>query len=107
MIKKKTTQKRKNYIDYREWLLEKLKDQELAIEYLNEALKDPDQRMWMVALRNVLEAQGGDMAEVAKRAHITRQSLYRMLSAKGNPQLKNFAAVCNTLGYDVQLSPKK
>lgn len=107
MTKKKTTQKRKNYIDYKEWLIEKLKDKELALEYLNDALKDPDQRMWMVALRNVLEAQDGDIATVAKQAHITRQSLYRMLSPTGNPQLKNFAAVCNTLGYNVQLSPKK
>lgn len=106
MTKKKAIKKKK-YVSYKEWLIEELKDEELAIEYLNEALKDPDQRMWMVALRNVVEAQGEDMADVAKQSHITRQSLYRMLSPTGNPQLKNFAAVCSTLGYNVQLTPKK
>lgn len=102
MIKKK-----KLYKDYQEFLLEKLQDPKLAIAYLNEALKDPDRSVFLIALKDVLEAQGEDMTELAKETQITRQTLYRMLSPKGNPQLNNFRALCDTLGYDVQLSPKK
>jgi len=48
---------KKKYIDYQEWLLEELKDPKLALAYLNEAFMDSDQRVFEVALKDVLEAQ--------------------------------------------------
>ena len=76
-------------------------DRELAVEYLKaamESLDDPDNRAaGLLALRTVAEACGG-LAAVASRAGISRDSLYRALSPKGNPTLKTLLAVLNTVG---------
>ena len=63
------------------------KDPEFAAEYLRAALEDEDEpRVLLVALRRVAEARGG-IAKVAKAAGVERESLYRALSAHGNPRL--------------------
>jgi len=71
-------------------------DRELAVEYLKaamESLDDPDNRAAnLLALRTVAEAYGG-LGAVAAEAGISRESLYRTLSAKGNPTLKTLLAV--------------
>jgi probable addiction module antidote protein len=76
-------------------------DRELAIEYLKaamESLDDPDNRAGgLLALRAVAEAYGG-LGAVAAEAGISRESLYRALSAKGNPTLKTLLAVLKTVG---------
>ena len=76
-------------------------DRELAVEYLKaamESLDDPDNRAGaLLALRTVAEAHGG-LGAVAAGAGISRESLYRSLSAKGNPTLKTLLAVLNTVG---------
>lgn len=48
---------KKRLIDYQDTLLEKLQDKEFASAYLDEALSDPDSRMFLLALKNILEAQ--------------------------------------------------
>ncbi len=76
-------------------------DRELAVEYLKaamESLDDPDDRAaGLLALRTVAEAYGG-LGAVAAEAGISRESLYRALSAKGNPTLKTLLAVLKTVG---------
>ena len=44
--------------DYQEKLLQDLQDTELAMAYLNAALMDEDPRVFLLALKNVVEAQG-------------------------------------------------
>jgi len=44
--------------DYKEFLLDQLKDPQLALAYLNEAFLDEDQRVFLLALKNVLATQG-------------------------------------------------
>ena len=76
-------------------------DREFAVEYLKaamEALDSPEERAGgLVALRAVAEAYGG-LGAVAAQAGISRESLYRGLSPKGNPTLKTLIAVLKTLG---------
>jgi probable addiction module antidote protein len=63
-----------------------------------ESLNDPDERgMGLATLRALAEAYGG-LGAVAKQAGISRESLYRSLSPKGNPTLKTLIAVVNTMG---------
>jgi probable addiction module antidote protein len=89
-------------IPYNEWEIEKLrKDREFALEYLKlalESLDNPDERgASLLMLRAVAEAFGG-LGAVAERAGISRESLYRSLSPKGNPTMKTLVAVVNTMG---------
>ncbi len=76
-------------------------DRELAVEYLKvamESLDNPhDRAAGLLALRTVAEAYGG-LGSVAAEAGISRESLYRTLSAKGNPTLKTLLAVLNAVG---------
>lgn len=76
-------------------------DRELAVAYLKaamEALDSPDDLAGgLLALRTVAEAYGG-LRAVAAEAGITRESLYRALSPKGNPTLKTLLAVVRTVG---------
>ncbi len=76
-------------------------DRELAVEYLKaamESLDNPDDRAaGLLALRTVAEAYGG-LGAVAAEAGISRETLYRTLSPKGNPTLKTLLAVLKTVG---------
>ena len=57
--------------------------------------------VFLQALRKVAEAQG--MAAVAKRAGIPRESLYRVLSAKGNPRWSTLAPVVRATGLKIEV----
>ena len=85
-------------------------DQELAVEYLRAAMQsldDPDNRAaGLLALRTVAEAYGG-LGAVATEAGISRESLYRALSPKGNPTLKTLLAVLRTVGMRLSVEPEK
>jgi probable addiction module antidote protein len=73
------------------------KDREFAAEYLKAALEDADEpRVLLIALRQVAQARG--IARVAKAAGIERESLYRALSARGNPRLSTLYAVAKAVG---------
>ena len=86
------------------------RDRELAIAYLKaalEALDRPDDLAGgLLALRTVAEAHGG-LRAVAAEAGITRESLYRALSPKGNPTLKTLLAVIRTVGLRLSVEPEK
>lgn len=83
-------------------------DRELAVEYLKaamESLDDPDDRAaGLLALRTVAEAYGG-LGAVAAEAGISREALYRALSAKGNPTLKTILAVLKAVGMKLSVEP--
>lgn len=84
-------------------------DRELAVEYLKaamESLDNPDDRAaGLLALRTVAEAYGG-LGAVAADAGISRESLYRALSAKGNPTLKTLLAVLKAVGMKLSVEPE-
>jgi probable addiction module antidote protein len=89
-------------VSHHEWEVQELRDdREFAVEYLKSALEsldNPEERgVSLVMLRALAEAYGG-MGAVAKQAGISRESLYRSLSPKGNPTLKTLIAVVNTMG---------
>jgi probable addiction module antidote protein len=71
-----------------------------AAEYLNAALEDSNET-FLVALRDVAEAQ--TMSAVAKDARLNRESLYRTLSRKGNPQLRSLTAVLAAFGLKLRV----
>jgi probable addiction module antidote protein len=78
-----------------------LADAEEAAAYLNAALDDGDQEVFLLALRDVAEAHG--MARVARSARLNRESLYKMLSPTGNPQLSSLNALLRSIGLRVAI----
>lgn len=83
-------------------------DRMFAVEYLKSALEeldDPKHRaVGLLALRDVAEAYGGQ-ASVAQEAGITREALYRALSARGNPTLKTLLAALHAVGMRLSVAP--
>jgi probable addiction module antidote protein len=68
------------------------------------AIEEGDPAGLMQALRNVAEAQGG-VARIAERAGLSRETLYRTLSKRGNPQLKSLAAILGAAGLRLAVKP--
>ncbi len=98
------TNKRKA-VDWRPELLKSLKDFDEAIAYLNVAMEDEDPKMFLVALKNVLDAQGIQVQDVAERSELSRQNIYRILSEKGNPRLTSIKSLLNSVGLQLSISP--
>ncbi len=94
---------------YQEWLIEKLRDHDEAVAYLNNALEESlrgdeeSQHLFLMALRNVAEAQGG-MSQLAKNANVGRESLYKALSETGNPKWHTLVSLIMALGLNLRLS---
>ena len=83
---------------YKEDLLKALKDPSEAREYLNAALEDENSEVFLLALRDVVEAKS-TMSEVARATNRNRESLYKTLSEKGNPQLDSVRSILSNLGF--------
>lgn len=91
---------------YGEFLDEYLKKPKNAIAYLNEALKDEDERLFIKALNNVARAYGGGMTQIAMKADVGRESLYKTLSGRTNPKFKNIYSVLNAMGFGIEIKKK-
>ncbi|HMD70775.1 MAG TPA: addiction module antidote protein [Bryobacteraceae bacterium] len=84
---------------YETGLQERLKDPAYAMEYLRAALEDDDEgsdAVFLLALRDV--AQANHMTRVAEATGLNRESLYKMLSRRGNPGLNSLKAVLSAVG---------
>jgi probable addiction module antidote protein len=84
-------------------------DPAFADEYLAAALEEADEpggrQCLLRALRHVAQAQG--MEEVAERAGLRRESLYRALSPKGNPTLETLLAVLSAAGLRLAVARRE
>jgi probable addiction module antidote protein len=80
------------------------KDPSFAAEYLNSVLEDGDQEELMLALRRMSEAFGG-VSKLAEEAKLNVNTLYRTLSAKGNPELKSLRALLQAMGMQLTVRP--
>ena len=73
--------------------------------YLKEAFADGDPALIAHALGAAARANG--MSEIAKKAKLSRESLYRALSKDGNPELSTLIKVLHALGLRLAVEPAK
>ena len=86
----------KTSTSYQEELIKDLANPDEAAAYLNAALEDGDKEVFLMALRDIAEAKG--MARLSKKAKLNRESMYRMLSRRGNPQLSSLTSILENAG---------
>ncbi|MEY4211697.1 MAG: hypothetical protein RLZ92_2078 [Pseudomonadota bacterium] len=86
-----------------DWLFEQLKDAEFAADFLNAASEDDDPATYLSALRKVVDARGG-MANIAEQTKLSRETLYRTLSRKGNPTIKTLFSILKATGLKIAVS---
>jgi probable addiction module antidote protein len=82
-----------------------LKDPVRAADYLRVASEDPDRRVFLLALKDVIDARDG-VAEIAKAAKLDRRHLYVMLSDKGNPEWESLSRLLDVLGIRISFAAK-
>ncbi len=93
---------------YEDSLIESLKDPQEAAAYLNVHLEDnePDsEELFLLALRDVARAYG--VGEVAEKAQLGRESLYKTLSSDGNPKLATLRSLLKAMGLKITIEVGK
>jgi probable addiction module antidote protein len=81
---------------------EYLESPEAIAGYLEAAFEDGDPALIAAALGDVARAMG--MTQLASKAGVTREALYKALSPTGDPRLSTFLGVMKALG--IKLAPR-
>ncbi len=71
--------------------------------YLEAALQEGDSALIAAALGDIARAKG--MSQIARDAGLGRESLYKALSAEGNPEFATIMKVIAALGLQLHASP--
>ncbi len=90
---------------YKEHLLDSLRDTNAAAAYLTACLDDENPQVFLLAVRDVADVYGG-LREVSRRTGLNRESLYRMLSRSGNPELRSLRSVLASLDLRLTVGAK-
>ncbi len=91
-------------ISHHDYLMQHLTDAAEAAAYLNAVAVEGDIKFLLKALRNVVEAQGG-VGVLAKKTKLSRTTLYKTLSAKGNPEVATLDAILAVYGIRIGFFP--
>jgi DNA-binding phage protein len=98
----------KRKANYKEDLLERLGDPAYASGYLNAALEEAMDDGFvgglMVAIRNVIDAQGGVTKFAKKLKRKSRTSLYKTLAEDGNPELATVLEIIKHLPFNLHFN---
>ena len=84
---------------------EYLDNEEDIAEYLNAVIELDDPALLQAAIGDVAKAQG--MTKIAKDAGLGRESLYKSLSAQGNPSFTTILKVLHALGTRISIQPER
>lgn len=90
-------------IKTRPWdVVDYLRTNEDMAGYLEACLEEDDPALVAAALGDIARAKG--MTEVAREAGLGRESLYKALSANGNPELGTVLRVMRSLGLKLHVT---
>jgi probable addiction module antidote protein len=84
---------------------EHLVTEEDMAAYLEAALQEGDSALIAAALGDIARAKG--MSQIARDAGLGRESLYKALSADGNPEFATIMKVVSALGLQLHASPAR
>jgi probable addiction module antidote protein len=85
-------------------LINSLKNPKEAAAYLNTHLEDNEEgaeELFLLALRDVALAHG--IEKIADVAELGRESLYKSLSANGNPKFHTMRAILSAMGLRLHI----
>lgn len=91
-------------VSFDEYMQGSLKDPQEAAAYIDAAMELNDQAALLVALRDVAKAYG--MADVARRADVGDKTLFKALSANGNPTIATVQKVLHAVGLRLSVTPE-
>ena len=83
-------------------IVDHLKTDEAIMNYLDTVLEENDPHLLAAALGDIARAKG--MTYIANETGLGRESLYKALSATGNPSFVTVHKVLSALGLKLQVS---
>ena len=93
---------KQNKIETRPWdVVEHLETEEDMVAYLEAVLEDGDPALLSAALGDIARARG--MTDIARKAGLGRESLYKALSPEGNPEFATVMKVVRALGLTLHV----
>jgi probable addiction module antidote protein len=94
------------FIDFKETLMEDLRDPDYARIYISTALEEykTDSKAFLLALKDVADARGG-LTKLARKINLNRENLYKVFSSRGNPRLSKIETVLHGLGFRLDVHP--
>lgn len=93
--------------DFKEWLMEELRDNPQAcVDYINDVKEEGDIRAYLLAIKDVIDANGG-MSEIARKTKLSRGSMYKALSGARYPRIDTIDKIMNSIGIDTSYSVRK
>jgi probable addiction module antidote protein len=84
---------------------EHLDSEEMIFAYMNAAIEDGDPALFTAALGDIARARG--MTDIAKKAGVSRESLYRALSNEGNPEFATVVKVMKAMGLRMSIAAEE
>jgi len=102
-------QQRENreYLTFAEELNKKLQDKEFAIEYLKATIVDPEERLFVLALKDVLQSQTIDDSDITEKTELNTTNLSRLLFKKNAIQVIRLPDILVALGLYLAAHPIK
>jgi DNA-binding phage protein len=92
--------------ELKDYKIEELKDRSEAKSFLKAAIeeynKDGDHQTLMLALRIVVESQGG-VASLVEGSRFNRQNLYKILTGKTIPRFDTILSIIKGLGFELDI----
>lgn len=74
---------------------------ELIREYLIATLEENNEKLFLLALQNVVRSKG--FTQIANKANLGRESLYKSLSGERDVKLSTAMKILNALGFHFSL----
>jgi len=87
-------------------LEEYLQDPEFAMSFLNQALADEDIDALKLSLKDIIRVHG-KISNLAKKAHLSRGTIYKIMTGKGQMEIGTVLKLIHALGYSLTVSRKE
>jgi probable addiction module antidote protein len=78
-----------------------IETEEDVIGHLNAAIAENDVEILLSTLGAIARSKG--MSQLARKIGVSRESLYKTLSAQGNPSFATIINALKALGYDIRI----
>ena len=82
-----------------------LKEPQFAADFLTEALEEENFDIFLLSLKDIIRVHG-NLTAFAKKAHLSRNTLYKLFSEKSNPEMKTVLSILDSLGYGLKVTKK-
>ena len=85
---------------------EYLENPEFAMSFLNQALADEDLDAFKLSITDIIRAYG-NISDLAKESNLSRGTLYKLMSGKGQIEINTIIKLIHALGYELTVTKRE